>query len=623
MRQLLLLLFCLSNVCGFAQLHLPAFHKYSLQYYFIDSNRYLHQNSLSVIADSVKRMEQIAEDSGDPEFAGALKLFRYIKEFRERKVSPDTIEHNLLRLYTYASDNTLKYLEADVLQALGDFYSDNNQKQSAAIENYVLAYSIYKNFTADEYPTKQANIYTLGGMYYRYEDYDNAIKYMQGALRLKQSTNKNIFCSISNTIGMAYRQMGWYDSAIVYFQRTYENALTLNNDAWAGIAQGNIGITYFRQKRYAEAVPLLQKDIESSLSTNNIRNGAGSMAILATIYIEQREYAKAEKILREALSIVESKPFWPYYPLGEQLFTQMSKVYAAKKDYRLAYLYADSALVAKDSAARRNSAITLSKAQEKQNFIEQKLQEEKYQNQVKISTLELSKKRIEMTFTFIGIAILLAVIFFIARERKRSENLLLNILPEKIADRLKRKEHPIADYFDHASIIFIDMAGFTLFSDGRDPKEIVNILNHVFTSFDNIAERHGLEKIKTIGDCYMAVSGLPDPQPNHAEAATQMALDIRAEMRGYKAADGTPIEFRVGLDCGPVVAGVIGRRKFIYDLWGDTVNTASRMESTGLAGEIHCTDRFKKIIEANHRFKSRGQTEVKGKGMMDTWLIVD
>lgn len=624
MRRLpVILLLCFLSVLCNAQSAIPQFHAFGEKYYYIDTNRFFHDSPLVKTRDTINKLKKMAEDAGDNEFSYGLMLFEYIKEYREHLVSSDTTERRLLQLATYANENNMPHLEADVLQAIGDFYSDNPQQQSAAVEYYISAYGIYHAFKPDEYPQRQAYTYMLGGMFYRYEDYNNSIRYMQEAIALEQSTGNNIYCSIANTIGLAYRQLKIYDSAIVYFELTYRNAVRLNSKVWMGIARGNTGITYFYQHKYIEAIPLLQQDIETSMSMNIVKNAVGSMAILATIYNVQHQYDKAQKILEEALIQAENKRFWIDYQLADKLYTQMYIVYMARKDYAKACLYADSALMAKDSVMDRNNLVILSKAHEKENFIQHKREAEKMRNQLNIGKLELAKQRIEITFTFIGIVILLLVILFIARERKRSENLLLNILPEKIADRLKRKEHPIADYFDHASIIFIDMAGFTIFSDGRDPKEIVNILNHVFTCFDNIAERHGLEKIKTIGDCYMAVSGLPDLRPDHAEAAAQMALDIRSEMKGYKANDGTPIEFRIGLDCGPVVAGVIGRRKFIYDLWGDTVNTASRMESTGLAGEIHCTDRFKKMIEGKHTFKNRGQTDIKGKGMMDTWLIID
>jgi len=624
MRYIAVIYIAFMCICGYAQTPgMPKFHAFNERYYFLDTNKFFIANKLPTINDSLKKLAYLAEKESDKEFALQVRLYSCMRAHSEHTPDNNVTEKNLQQLLYEATKDSLHYLEAAILQAMGDFYSNNNQRQSAAIEHYISAYVIYKNFTPEEFPPKQEFIYKLGGIFYRYEDYDNAIKYLQDALRTRQTTNNNIFCSIFNTIGLSYRQMKQYDSAILYFQKSYENAIKLHNRAWEGISQGNIGITYFHQKKYAEAIPLLQKDIETSLATNNIKNGVGSMGILATIYNDEQQYGKAEKILLDALNIIENKPFWPYYPLADELYTQMYRVYAAKKNYRLAYLYADSAMTAKDSLAKRNDALTLSKANEKQNFLEHKLEAEKLQSQVNIGLLEIAKSRIEIIFTCIGIAILLIVILFIARERKRSENLLLNILPEKIAKRLKKEEHPIADYFENASILFIDMAGFTVFSDGRNPKDVVNMLNDIFTLFDNIAEKYGLEKIKTIGDCYMAVSGLPEERADHAEAATKMALEVRAKMKGIKAKDGTPLVFRIGLDCGPVVAGVIGRRKFIYDLWGDTVNTASRMESTGVAGEIHCTDRFKRSIEQSHKFVNRGETEIKGKGMMETWLIVE
>ncbi len=411
-----------------------------------------------------------------------------------------------------------------------------------------------------------------------------------------------------NDRGVAKVKVGDVHGAIQDYTKAIEIDCKYAN-AYHNRGNAKSKLEYFR-----DAIGDYTKAIEIHPRIKNAHHGRGT----AKDYLGDKTGALTDYTLE-----IEINPtFWPDYPLSEQLFTQLAKVYSVKGDYHRAYLYSDSALTAKDSVSSRNNSLTLANAHDKIEFAQHKLIAEQLQNQIKIDSLEIGKKRIEITFFFVGIAALLLVILFIARERKRSELLLLNILPEKIAERLKRKEHPIADYFDHASILFIDMAGFTLFSDGRDPKDIVNMLNTVFTRFDAIAEKYKLEKIKTIGDCYMAVSGLPDLNPHHAEAAAKMALEVRNEMKGYTAKDGTPIAFRIGLDCGPVVAGVIGRRKFIYDLWGDTVNTASRMESTGLAGEIHCSDRFRNKLEGKHTFESRGVTEIKGKGMMETWLIV-
>lgn len=211
-------------------------------------------------------------------------------------------------------------------------------------------------------------------------------------------------------------------------------------------------------------------------------------------------------------------------------------------------------------------------------------------------------------------------------EKEKSEKLLLNVLPDQIAERLKQGEQPIADHFDEASVIFIDIVDFTKLSAKSTPNKIVNILNEVFTHFDKIAEKYGLEKIKTIGDCYMAAAGIPIHRADHAEAIASMAIESMQRMNGYITEDGHEIQFRVGLDCGPIVAGVIGKQKFIYDLWGDMVNTASRMETNGIIGRIQCTERFKDKLgkrsdELGIKFEDRGEIEVKGKGKMKTYFI--
>jgi class 3 adenylate cyclase len=215
-------------------------------------------------------------------------------------------------------------------------------------------------------------------------------------------------------------------------------------------------------------------------------------------------------------------------------------------------------------------------------------------------------------------------------EKEKSDALLLNVLPVPIADRLRRGEAPIADHFEEASVMFIDIVDFTYMTTESRPEDVVKLLNNTFTQFDKVTARHGLEKIKTIGDCYMVASGIPVPRTDHASAIAAMALDVMSKMRGYVTADGRPIRFRIGLDCGPTIAGVIGEQKFIYDLWGDMVNTASRMETTGVIDGIQCTERFKNTLErytAGHpelhryRFELRGEIEVKGKGLMRTWIL--
>jgi class 3 adenylate cyclase len=220
-------------------------------------------------------------------------------------------------------------------------------------------------------------------------------------------------------------------------------------------------------------------------------------------------------------------------------------------------------------------------------------------------------------------AFLLLRYFVLEREKERakSERLLLNVLPAPIAARLRDAESTIADRVEDVTVLFADLVGFTQLSASADAHDVVDLLNGLFSRFDELAERHGLEKIKTIGDAYMVAGGLPTPRPDHAEAIADMALEMIHELEGRRAGPGPPLELRIGIDTGPVVAGVIGIRRFIYDVWGDTVNTASRMESHGVPGKIQVTERTYAVLRDRYAFVERGTIDVKGRGPMRTWFL--
>jgi adenylate cyclase len=204
----------------------------------------------------------------------------------------------------------------------------------------------------------------------------------------------------------------------------------------------------------------------------------------------------------------------------------------------------------------------------------------------------------------------------------QSDGLLLNVLPRSIAERLKRDPGVIAERYDEVSVLFADIADFTPFTERTSPEQVVGVLDEIFSAFDDLTERRGLEKIKTIGDAYMVAGGLPEARPDHAEAIVGLAIEMQEELARLCLALGLRLSIRVGIDSGPVVAGVIGRRKFIYDLWGDTVNTASRMESHGVPGRIQVTENTYRRLRERYRFEDRGETEVKGKGRIRTYLLV-
>ena len=215
-------------------------------------------------------------------------------------------------------------------------------------------------------------------------------------------------------------------------------------------------------------------------------------------------------------------------------------------------------------------------------------------------------------------------------EQKVSERLLRNVLPHSIAERLKWRSEVlaesftevIADSFAHVTVLFADIVDFTSFAEGVSAEAVVEVLNEIFTSFDGIADKYGLEKIKTIGDAYMVAAGLPIPVADHATRVANMALDMLEAIERFNEHSGSKLKMRVGIDSGAVVAGVIGKRKFLYDLWGDVVNTASRMESHGVAGRIQVTDATRQYLHGSFVLQERGSVEVKGKGEMHTWFLI-
>jgi class 3 adenylate cyclase len=207
-------------------------------------------------------------------------------------------------------------------------------------------------------------------------------------------------------------------------------------------------------------------------------------------------------------------------------------------------------------------------------------------------------------------------------EQKKSDRLLLNILPAEIAQQLKEEQSAIAHRFDEVTILFADIVNFTGLAAQISPIELVNSLNEIFSSFDRLAEVYGLEKIKTIGDAYMVVGGLPTPRSDHASAVAKMALEMQKSITQFKTATGEAFQLRIGINTGSVVAGVIGLKKFSYDLWGDAVNVASRMESHGVIGKIQVSETTYLHLKDDYKLEKRGEITVKGRGMMTTYFLI-
>ena len=220
--------------------------------------------------------------------------------------------------------------------------------------------------------------------------------------------------------------------------------------------------------------------------------------------------------------------------------------------------------------------------------------------------------------------VFLMVAYFVGQKnlfQEKSETLLLNILPKEIAAILKNESRTIAEHYDEASVLFADMVGFTPLSAKLPPVEMVELLNEVFSFFDSLLDKYKVEKIRTIGDSYMVASGVPRGRPDHAKALVHMALEMREYVMSHTFGKGQRVKFRIGINSGSMIAGVIGKRKFVYDVWGDAVNIASRMESHGLGGAVQITQDTYELIKEEFVCEPRGTVNVKGKGEMEVWLV--
>ena len=225
----------------------------------------------------------------------------------------------------------------------------------------------------------------------------------------------------------------------------------------------------------------------------------------------------------------------------------------------------------------------------------------------------------------VGSLVFMMVFYFVGQKnmfQQKSEALLLNILPKEIAAILKNESRTIADHYDEASVLFADMVGFTPLSAQLPPVEMVELLNEVFSFFDSLLDKYDVEKIRTIGDSYMVASGVPRGRPDHAQALVRMALDMRDYIATHTFRNDQCVSFRIGINSGSMIAGVIGRRKFVYDVWGDAVNIASRMESHGMGGAVQITRATYELIKDEFVCEPRGTVNVKGKGEMEVWLVM-
>ena len=529
----------------------------------------------------------------------------------------------------------------------------------SAIEQYEKAREGYAGLGMT---SKEAEVYKdIGLNYYFMAEYPIALDQMLEGLFLveRSEADSALVSKLLFNIGNVYQARKDHEKAIEFFERAlaideargdvYGVAAVAVNLSSSFIKEGN-------EEASLEASLRAQRAAEE-IGNNYLR--AAAVGNEAEVYLIRGELDLAEERLRETLGLAKEVGD---IPTEITAMIRIALVRSQTGDHAAALQYAEDALsLATASELREEARQAASVVQEalakmgrfegayevlsqyvelneqifnsdKSDEIARREAEFEYAQQQALQEEEAKRRQVLLfgALAFLALVIIGGAFYvrtlgaknrLIEQKNVENESLLLNILPRPIAQRLKSGEEKIADAFDNVSVLFADIVGFTTISAKMRPEDVVHMLNDLISDFDKACAECGVEKIKTIGDAYMAVAGLPERAPDHAERVVKFAIRMFESVKAYNEAHGTDLNIRVGINSGPVVAGVIGTSKFIYDLWGDAVNTASRMESHGVPGRIHISKSTESEVAGRFEIERRGEITVKGKGSMETYFV--
>jgi len=480
----------------------------------------------------------------------------------------------------------------------------------------------------------------LSAILYQQKDFEGSITYGKKALEfLELAGDEESKADAYFEIAYSYLILGELDTALVYINRTLDIRTAIGSSP-TGIssALNGRGNVYKYMEDYDNALEDYMRSLEISKEQGSELGLMAPTANIGHVYILMEEYEKSLPYLFKAIQMMEASD--NRLNIVEN-YMHISKAYEELGQFEKSLKWYRKYNTTKDSIFTTEKDRTLS---ELRTRYETQKKEEQIAGLEKKAELEKQAHQRDrlIKILLVALAVLLVVFAFglwnrlsfvrksrgiIQKERDRSESLLLNILPKEVADELKEKGEAEAQLIDHATVLFSDFKGFTAISEKLSPKELVRDLNDCFSAFDAIMDKYGIEKIKTIGDSYMAAGGLPLPDELHAENVVLAAFEMRDFIRAGKAkkikANLPYFEIRIGIHTGPVVAGIVGVKKFQYDIWGDTVNTASRMESSGEVGKVNISQSTYEMLKNDPRFefKSRGKIKVKGKGEIDMYFV--
>jgi adenylate cyclase len=628
--------------------------------------------------DALQLAKKIKWESGIMEASFALGTIyqRCVKNYDlsvQYYLRADTIAQNLRAIYKRAS----------ILQNIASAYQYAAQFGKAITYNRaVLALKTGPAFDISVYGNMGVIYNQLGDLPNALTGYDSALKMQEQFIRDSKKADvydTMMIASLYNSIADIYVAMKQYDKAL----RNYDAALSLAEQTKLRDIEitslVNIGTFYKVQNDITRAIEYYDRALDSS--TENNEEKMYVLNCLANVYLQKGQGRDALVYVQQALGIADSKKYINIVP---ELYVTLGKIYTLQKEYNKALGYLKKAIVLaggqgaldqkKDAleaisytyeangenalslaafrqyVALRDSLYNIDKANELTRIdLQTQYDRAKITDSIKeagkteIVRLIMQKQQVYTWAGYLGLVVVLVLSFFIYRnysqqkqanvvitaanetisEQKRlSDSLLLNILPEEVADELKARGKVKARQFDHVSVMFTDFVNFTAVAERLSPEELVEELHACFEAFDAIIDRYNIEKIKTMGDGYIAASGLPNANPNHAGDLVMAAIEIRdfIELR-KKTTNGATFGIRIGISSGGLVAGIVGIKKFAYDIWGDTVNIAARMEQTSAEGKINITEATYSLVKDNFACSYRGEIEAKHKGKLKMYFV--
>ena len=564
--------------------------------------------------------------------------------------------------------------KAGITNALGNIGNIHNELRDypKAIEFYQKALDLCEKTGNTQ--ALSGILVNIGNVYTQLADYPKALEYKQKALAIseKQGNKARIANNLGN-IGNVYIKMTDYPKALEYHRRALEISESIQDKHNMAASLAGISAVYQLQKKYTLAAEFAQKARELARSISQLSTESQALEQLSQIYESTNQYDSAyltfrlfiqlrdsidnvevqKQITRKTLQYefnktedsLKRRQLLTDAKLNEQillaakqqqeLVLKQNAIDLANKERSLQHLAFLKTQAELHSAQSENKVKAEQLARSENEKKLQATQVNLQQTQLELKDKALQAQKTQRNFYLAGLALLALLSFFIFRnyknqqksndiislEKQKSDDLLLNILPREVADELKEKGRALAKQYDEVTVLFTDFVDFTVIAENRTPQELVNELHECFKTFDEIIERHGLEKIKNIGDAYMAVSGLPLPDALHARKAALAALDIQQYIKQRQRTQPDGFDIRIGLHSGPVVAGIVGVKKFAYDIWGDTVNTAARMETSSEPGKINISGATYVLLKNDFACIYRGKVSAKNKGDIDMYFL--